>query len=115
MYSRNSFAALLFLISLTAILAPRANAFAPQAKQEKGSTAWSGCVDEQSGQYVLLDDRSMKPVADLSADGFPTEGFAKYLGHKVTVRGRSTPGSNRPLIKVRSIETVSEICAPKPQ
>jgi hypothetical protein len=28
-------------------------------------------------------------MADLEADGFPTEGFAKHMGHKVTVRGTS--------------------------
>ena len=62
---------------------------------------------------MLVDDRELKPIADLMADGFPTEGFAKHMGHKVTVRGESTPGEARPLFKVRSIETVSETCAPQ--
>ena len=48
----------------------------------------------------------------LEADGFPKEGFAKHMGQKVTVRGTSNSGSARPLFKVRSIETVSETCAP---
>jgi len=71
----------------------------------------SGCIDQQEGRYVLIDDRTMNPVADLDADGFPTEGFAKYMGHKVTVRGISNPGSTRTAFKVRSIETISESCA----
>jgi hypothetical protein len=55
----------------------------------------------------------MKPIADLQVAGFTTEGFAKHVGHKVTVRGESTQGEARPIFKVRSIETVSETCAPQ--
>ena len=73
----------------------------------------TGCIDEDNGRYILVDDRELKPIADLQAEGFPTEGFAKHVGHKVIVRGISSPGENRPLFKVRSIETVSETCAPQ--
>jgi hypothetical protein len=54
----------------------------------------------------------MAVLANLEADGFPTEGFAKHLGHKVTVQGTSVPNGNRPVFKVRSIETISDTCAP---
>jgi hypothetical protein len=57
----------------------------------------------------------MNPVANLEADGFETEGFAKHVGHKVTVRGTSNPGGAVPVFKVRSIETVSDACAPQQQ
>jgi len=73
----------------------------------------TGCIDEQDGRYVLVDDRTLSPVADLVAEGFPTEGFAKYMGHKVTIRGASSSGGARPVFKVRSIETVSDTCAPQ--
>lgn len=73
----------------------------------------TGCVDEHDGRYILTDDRELKPIANLEADGFPQEGFAKHLGHKVTVRGSSTPGDPRPTFKVRSISLVSESCAPQ--
>jgi hypothetical protein len=89
------------------------------AKDEQGSkrkavpaSSLSGCIDEQNGRYVLVDERNLEPVADLEADGFPTEGFAKHMGQKVTVRGTSSSGSARSLFKVRSIETVSDTCAP---
>jgi hypothetical protein len=73
----------------------------------------TGCIDEDNGRYILVDEKELKPIADLEADGFPTEGFAKHMGHKVTVRGTSNPGPARPLFKVRSIETISETCAPQ--
>jgi hypothetical protein len=87
-----------------------------QNKQPKGalkaSATLTGCLDEQDGQYLLLDDRTMKPLADLDPNGIPAEAlFAKHLGHKVTVRGSSTTGAARPLFKVREIETISEMCA----
>ena len=84
-------------------------------KKSASEPALTGCIDEKEGHYVLVDDRSLNPVADLEAVGFPTEGFAKYMGHKVTIRGISSSGSTRPVFKVRSIETVSETCAPTPQ
>ncbi|HEX3879640.1 MAG TPA: hypothetical protein VHW24_21805 [Bryobacteraceae bacterium] len=84
-------------------------------KEAPSGTSLTGCVDEQDGRYIMTDDREMKPIANLEADGFPQEGFAKHLGHKVTVRGTSTPGDPRPTFKVRSITTVSETCAPQRQ
>jgi uncharacterized iron-regulated membrane protein len=98
-----------------------AQAPAGQKKEQTGKekaapgSSLSGCVDQQDGRYVLVDDRNLSPVADLEADGFPTEGFAKHMGHKVTVRGTSNSGSTRPVFKVRSVETISETCAPTPQ
>ncbi len=110
---------LMFLIA-TLTMVPFAAATPPrqpdegQKKQSKDQTkSMTGCIDEQKGRYLLVNDRNMGPIADLEAVGFPPEGFAKYLGHKVTVRGTVTPGESRPTIKVRSIETVSDVCAPQ--
>jgi len=84
---------------------------APPPKE--ASASLTGCVDEQEGNYVLLSDRTMNPIANLQADGFPKEGFAKHVGHKVTVRGTSNTQGTLPLFKVRTIETVSDTCAPQ--
>jgi hypothetical protein len=100
--------------------------------QSRAGSSLTGCVDEQDGRYVLIDDRNLTPIANLEADGFPMEGFAKHMGHKVTVRGTSIPAANsdsngnadrsanpeqskdkRPVFKVRTIETVSETCGPQ--
>jgi hypothetical protein len=113
----------LAILIVFAVLAPSSSLCAPQEpnSQEKVQTgkkkavsgsSLSGCLDQREGHYILADDRSLSPVADLEADGFPTEGFAKHVGHKVTVRGTSTSGSTRPVFKVRTIETISETCSP---
>ncbi|HTX37838.1 MAG TPA: hypothetical protein VME43_22570 [Bryobacteraceae bacterium] len=83
----------------------------PPAKAAPASL--TGCVDEQEGSYVLLSDRTMTPIASLEADGFPKETFAKHVGHKVTVRGTSNSQGALPVFKVRTIERVSETCAPQ--
>jgi hypothetical protein len=114
------------VLTLLAVLVPQGTLSAARESQSQSKAqggkknsasgaSLSGCVDQQDGRYVLVDDRSLNPVADLEADGFPTEGFAKHMGHKVTIRGTSNSGSTRPLFKVRTIETVSETCAPTPQ
>jgi hypothetical protein len=110
------------MFTVLALLAPWATLPAAQTsnsqkkeqtgKKKAAGASLSGCVDQKEGHYILVDDRNLNPVADLEADGFPTEGFAKHLGKKVTVRGTSTTGSTRPVFKVRSIETLSETCAP---
>src|SRR4051794_35974913 len=73
---------------------------APDGKAQQASL--TGCVDEQDGKYLLIHDQTRNPIANLEADGFENEGFAKHLGHKVTVRGTSNPsGTERPVFKVR--------------
>jgi hypothetical protein len=115
---RRAFASLIFAAVLASGVVPSSAQSSPPEKQKKESSksrgaALTGCVDEVDGHYVLIDSQSRAAVADLEAEGFPTEGFAKYLGHKVTVRGTSSPGTVRPLFRVRGIETVSETCEPE--
>jgi hypothetical protein len=85
----------------------------PQEKAEpKGPTAQlTGCVDEQEGKWVLVNDKTLAIIAKLAADGFPTEGFAKYMGHKVTVQGTTSADGPGSTFKVRTIKTISETCA----
>jgi len=73
----------------------------------------TGCIDErETGHYILIDDTKLSPIAELQAEGFPNEGFAKYLGQKVTVQGKSSTEGTRTLFTVRKVETVSEACSP---
>jgi len=70
----------------------------------------TGCVDQQDGKFVLLNDRNMELIANLEAEGFPEEGFAKHVGNTVTVRGTLSSNGPRPLFKVRSIEKMRDGC-----
>ena len=118
---RRTLASIIFLSVSPLILSLPA-----QASQEKQSSAkqkkapakasagsLSGCVDQHDGRYVLLQEESRSPIANLEAEGFPTEGFAKFVGQKVTVRGTANPGgAERPVFRVRSVEKVSDKCGP---
>lgn len=111
------------LLAVAALTAGESASWASQtgkkpdaAKEQKTKNdSLTGCIDEQEGRYVLVESSTMSAVATLEADGFPTEGFAKHMGHKVTVRGISSPGGALPHFKVRSIETISDTCAPQQQ
>jgi hypothetical protein len=75
----------------------------------------TGCLDEKPGPvYLLRAEGSLKPLADLKPDAFPVEGFAKYMGNKVKVKGRFESG-DPPVLYVRSIERLSEDCTPPQQ
>ena len=87
----------------------------PQKESKSQSASMTGCVDEQNGRYVLTNDTDLALIAILEADGFPTEAFAKHLGHKVTVRGTVIPGGTQPTFKVRSVAAVSDTCSPSQQ
>src|SRR5580698_3982909 len=85
----------------------------PKQKAEPAGqmASLTGCVDEQEGKWVLVNDQTMAIIAKLAADGFPTEGFAKYMGHKVAVEGTAIGDGPGSTFKVRSIKTIRETCA----
>jgi hypothetical protein len=82
---------------------PPTSQSAPGAEQ-----SLTGCIDEQSGQYVLLDDQ-MQKVAGLQSAGSDREVFAKYVGRKVQVSGAKS-SAQQGVFKVTSIKQVSSTC-----
>ena len=70
-------------------------------------------TDSDPCRPLFVDERNLLPLANLEADGFPVESFAKHLGHKVTVRGMTSSSGTRAVFKVRSIDTVAETCGPQ--
>src|SRR5690242_18836052 len=76
----------------------------------KGQQSLTGCVDEQSGKYVLLDEQMLK-IVRLHSVGADQEIFAKHLGRKVKVVGTKSSGQNAEF-RVSSIETLASRCGP---
>ena len=79
---------------------------AGQSKQQ----LLTGCLDEQDGQYVLLDEQMLK-IVNLESAGPDQEVFAKHLGHKVLVKGTQPP-EKKGTFKVTAIEQIAGNCAP---
>jgi hypothetical protein len=86
---------------------------APKSKSTRPAQAsLTGCVDEQDGKYVLLDDRMLNKLANLeTAIASSEDFFAKHMGHKVIVKGTKASGQEN-IFKVTSIEDIAEVCAP---
>lgn len=88
---------------------------AAQQKQQKAAprTTLTGCIDEEPGsRYVLLGSAQLNKKAELKPQGFANESFAKYLGHQVKVTGTLESDGDPAVFRVRSVERISEICAP---
>ena len=100
---------------LVAELRPRtagsASREAPPPPAKPGTV--TGCLDEQPGpQYVLRGEDELGLLMQLEPQGFPVTGFAKYLGKKVELRGRVSQQGETRTMKVTSIRTIAEACAP---
>lgn len=82
------------------------------AKRKPKLSSMTGCVDEKPGRYVLVEDTNLKELVELEPVNFDKENFAKYLGHKVTVRGQMGLDADHAVMKVHSIQNISDTCAP---
>ncbi|MGA2133474.1 MAG: hypothetical protein ABSH50_14365 [Bryobacteraceae bacterium] len=100
--------------NLLVFLVLAASAMACSAQTSKAAkTSLTGCVDERDGEYVLTNDRDLKPTARLRpAAGSAEDNFARHMGEKVTVQGRLSDDQPLPVLTVESLKTVSQTCAP---
>ncbi|MGB7759502.1 MAG: hypothetical protein WBL61_06720 [Bryobacteraceae bacterium] len=98
------------LICLVAQAAGKPSQGVPTMNQSDSKTQQSltGCIDEQDGQYVLLDDQ-MRKITSLQSAGSDKDVFAKYVGSMVQVRGTKSSERNA-TFKVTSIKEVAGNC-----
>ena len=82
---------------------PTASKSVPAAPQ-----SLTGCVDEQFGQYILLDSQMVK-IVNLQSAGSNQDIFAKYVGREVRVKGTRSSGS-KATFTVTGIEQIAETC-----
>jgi hypothetical protein len=80
-----------------------ATKFVPVAQQ-----SLTGCVDEQFGQYVLLDGLMLR-ITGLQSAGPNNDVFAKYVGHEVQVKGTKSSGL-KTTFTVTNIVQIADIC-----
>ena len=93
---------------------------APAQKDKKKSAkpptqTMIACVDEQSSDFVLVTDDMLKQIAILEPVGFDKTGFARFVGHKVSITGQWIASTQPPTLRVSNydnIKIVSDICAP---
>lgn len=102
----------LFLVLSVALAAqqPRRDEGQKRSPAE-GSSSLTGCVDEQADGYILIEPVERKKIAELQPVAFEKEGLAKHLGHKVSVHGKLERDGERAIMKVQSIQQISETCS----
>lgn len=84
----------------------------PQSKSSNKTATLTGCLDEQPGpQYVLRGVNELELIAKLEPDGFDVQAFAKYLGHRVTLKGLLMSDSHPVLLHVKTIKALSGSCS----
>jgi hypothetical protein len=84
------------------------------ANREKRPTAgnaqsFTGCVDQQDGKYVLLDEQLRRFIALQTPGSDADSRFAKYLGQKVQVSG-SQPAGEANTVNVEHISGIANMC-----
>jgi hypothetical protein len=122
MIKRCTLFGLLLILAAPSEAAEDASKSSKKGKAEKKSSARqelsvvTGCLDERPGpSYLLREEGTLKTIAELQPGSYPIEGFAKFLGQKVTVRGRWEGTGDKPALQVRSIERLSDDCTGPPQ
>ena len=84
--------------------------------QERGDAAGvrsvTGCLDEDAGpQYLLRDERQLKPILMLDPKGFSVRGFARHRGKRVEVTPKIFKDKPVERMEVGSITDLSSSCA----
>jgi len=98
------------LFYMAADVAGQASRSAPSSKfVPVALQSLTGCVDEQFGQYILLDGQLQK-IINLQSAGAEKEIFAKYVGHKVEVRGTRSSGLKTATFMVTGIAKIADMC-----
>ncbi|MGH9657582.1 MAG: hypothetical protein ACRD96_03500 [Bryobacteraceae bacterium] len=72
----------------------------------------TGCMDEGESGYVLRDTAQLRAIAALEPVGFDKQIFAQYVGHKVEVKGERSKQGDPPVMKVRAVKKIAELCTP---
>lgn len=100
---------LVTLFCLAAFAVSNPSQGAPTSKSVPAAQqSLTGCVDQQFGQYVLLDGLMLK-IIGLQSAGPNNDVFAKYVGHAVQVKGNRSPGPKATFIVTGIVQT-ADIC-----
>jgi hypothetical protein len=79
----------------------------PAAASENTQSSLTGCLDQRGERYIVASEGDMSKVTALKAKGMPDDNFARYIGHKVTLRGVQ----KGEIFEVVKIENISDTCS----
>ncbi len=95
------------LIILLGVFMAVAQSGQPPKESKHATRELTGLVDERPGAiYILRHEGDMNTIAVLKPVGFENESFAKYLGHRVKIRGEFVQTEGEPVFRVHSIQKI---------
>jgi hypothetical protein len=78
-----------------------------KAKEVNDTVTLSGCLDQTENSYILAHDQEkLKNNTTLVGRAFSDDNFARFVGHKVRLRGAVKEGR----LHVDLIEKIAETC-----
>lgn len=79
----------------------------PATASDNTQSSLTGCLDQRGERYILASEAEMSKVTALKAKRMSNDNLARYIGHKVTVRGKQ----NGDIFEVVKIENISDTCS----
>jgi hypothetical protein len=84
----------------------------PESRQRRAPTAETtitGCVDQKGDLFVLIGPH-MQNETVLKGRAFSDDNFARFVGHKATVRGELKEEGQRKVLHAVRIEKAADTC-----
>lgn len=103
-------AAVLVIFGLSSVIAEQpVRRKAGNRTPTRKATVLTGVVDQIGDKFVLAGEESIRPHAILRADGFSPDNFARFVGHRVQIRGRLVIEQGEQILVVKSVSDVKNI------
>jgi hypothetical protein len=84
----------------------------PETRQGQGrpaETTMTGCVDQKGDLFVLIGPH-MQSETILKGRAFSDDNFARFVGHKATVKGELKEEGDRKVLHAVRVEKAADTC-----
>ena len=105
---KRNFPVLLFFLTFAASLIVL-NPAGAQDKTDAKMQTITGVVDQTGGSFVLSTEDRLRPIAQLRAQGFSEDNFARFVGLKVRITGNLGGNGDARVLTVRSLNDIVRI------
>jgi hypothetical protein len=73
------------------------------------ATVLTGILDQVGNRFVLAGEEYVRPKSTLRAEGFSSDNFARFVGHRVQVRGRVLTEGGEQILVVRRVADIKRL------
>jgi hypothetical protein len=80
-----------------------------RAETRQTQNTFVGVIDQTGNDFILTYEDSMEKKALLRSQGFSSDNFARFVGHRVEVRGDIEAEGERQVLTVKSLNNLKRI------